>query len=134
LAGVRVLIVDDEADVRDFLATALMLAGAEVASAASATEAQARLAAGTPDVVLSDLAMPDRDGYTFLRELRAAGRTMPVIALTALASATDRQRAITAGFDVHLAKPAEPPVLIATILRVLEAAGQTTPRRPTVPA
>jgi PAS domain S-box-containing protein len=134
LAGVRVLIVDDEADVRDFLATALMLAGAEVASAASVTEAQARLAAGTPDVVLSDLAMPDCDGYTFLRELRAAGRTMPVIALTALASATDRQRALTAGFDVHLAKPAEPPVLIATILRVLEAAGQTTPRRPTVRA
>jgi len=98
------------------------------------TEAQARLAAGTPDVVLSDLAMPDCDGYTFLRDLRAAGRTMPVIALTALASAADRQRALAAGFDVHLPKPVEPPVLIATILRVLDATGQTASRRPVVKA
>jgi PAS domain S-box-containing protein len=133
LAGVRVLIIDDEADIRDFLATALMLAGAEVTSAASATEAHARLSASAPDIILSDLAMPDCDGYTFLRELRAAGRTMPVIALTALASAADRQRALAAGFDVHVTKPVDPPVLIATIARVLDAA-RSSSRRPTVRA
>jgi PAS domain S-box-containing protein len=113
LGGMRILAVDDEADILAFLETILTGAGATVATAASAGEALARLDVGRPDVIVSDLAMPDRDGFAFLRTLRAGGATMPVIALTALASAADRQRAVAAGFDLYLTKPIDPPMLVA---------------------
>src|SRR5439155_27373794 len=105
LGGMRILAVDDEADMLAFLETILTGAGATVATAASAGEALARVDVGRPDVIVSDLAMPDRDGFAFLRTLRAGGATMPVIALTALASSADRLRAAAAGFDLYLTNP-----------------------------
>jgi signal transduction histidine kinase/ActR/RegA family two-component response regulator len=124
LEGTRILIVDDDPDVREFLATALTLAGAEVTSAASVDDALARRARAAPAVIVTDLAMPDRDGFALLQALRASGVTTPVIALTALAGATDRQRVLAAGFDAHLAKPIDPPSLIAAISRGLTAHGE----------
>jgi signal transduction histidine kinase/ActR/RegA family two-component response regulator len=125
LTGVRVLIVDDEADVREFLATALALAGAEVTSAASVEEALARRAAAAPTVIVTDLAMPGRDGFSLLQALRADAVSLPVVALTALAGATDRQRVLAAGFAAHLTKPIDPPTLIAAVARVLEVERRT---------
>ena len=90
-------------------------------------EALARIDTGPPDVIVSDLAMPERDGFAFLRSLRAGGATMPVIALTALASAADRQRAVAAGFDVYLTKPVDPPVLVAAVARVRRPSGGGSP-------
>lgn len=117
LAGLTVLIVDDEADIRGFLETILSEAGARVAGAASTGEALAEVARQSPDVVLSDLAMPERDGYDFLHAFRASGATAPVIALTALASPADRARAIEAGFDDYLVKPVDPPDVVAAVVR-----------------
>ncbi len=118
LAGMQVLAVDDESDILVSLETILTAAGATVATASSATAALERVGRGRLDVVVSDLAMPDRDGFALLRALRATGATMPVIALTALASAADRQRAAAAGFDLYLTKPVDPPKLVAAIARV----------------
>ena len=118
LAGCAVLVVDDEADIREMLRATLALGGARVTTAGSVDEGLARIRSDRPDVIVSDLAMPDRDGYELLRKLRAGGGVMPVVALTALASAADRKRALTAGFDAYLVKPVEPPFLIATVARV----------------
>jgi CheY-like chemotaxis protein len=125
LAGCRVLVVDDEADIRELLRTALAFGGATVRSAGSVDEGLAQVEAEPPDVLVSDLAMPDRDGFEMLRRVREAGATMPVVALTALASATDRKRALAAGFDAYLVKPVAPPFLVATIARVWAKAGAT---------
>lgn len=117
LAGLNVLIVDDEPDIRGFLETILSDAGARVAGAASTGEALAEVARHRPDVVLSDLAMPERDGYDFLHAFRASGATAPVIALTALASPADRARALQAGFDDYIVKPVDPPDVVAAVVR-----------------
>jgi PAS domain S-box-containing protein len=121
LVGLQVLAVDDEADILESLETILSAAGATVATATSATAALARFDAGHPDVVVSDLAMPERDGFALLRALRANGVTVPVIALTALAGAADRQRAVAAGFDLYVTKPIDPPSLVAAVARVAAA-------------
>jgi PAS domain S-box-containing protein len=123
LAGVQVLAVDDEADILASLETILSAAGATVATASSTAAALARIDAGRPDVIVSDLAMPDRDGFALLRALRASGATVPVIALTALAGAADRQRAAAAGFDLYLTKPIDPQSLVAAVARVAAASG-----------
>lgn len=122
LAGLNVLIVDDEPDIRGFLETILSDAGAQVAGAASTREALAEVARHRPDVVLSDLAMPERDGYDFLHAFRASGATAPVIALTALASPADRARALQAGFDDYIVKPVDPPDVVAAVVRRRPAA------------
>ncbi|TMA50320.1 MAG: response regulator [Deltaproteobacteria bacterium] len=79
-----------------------------------------------PDVLVADLAMPGEDGYELIRQVRmferAGGRRMPAIAVTALASAEDRRRALAAGFDVHLAKPTEPSDIVAAVARVARGA------------
>jgi PAS domain S-box-containing protein len=107
IAGLRVLVVDDEPDARELLAAVLEANGAITEVAASASEAVAAVDRFEPDVVLSDIGMPGEDGLSFMRRLRALGATMPAIALSAYASADDSKRALLAGFQAHLAKPVD---------------------------
>jgi signal transduction histidine kinase/ActR/RegA family two-component response regulator len=128
LAGLRVLVVDDEPDARTLLKRLLEGWDAEVLSAASAAEALAMIESSRPDVLVSDIGMPDVDGYEFLKRVRALGEarggTIPAIALTASARSEDRTRTLMAGYQVHVAKPVEPGELIATVASV---AGRTNP-------
>ncbi|HYE21757.1 MAG TPA: response regulator [Tepidisphaeraceae bacterium] len=136
LAGLRVLIVDDAPDGREVLALILRRAGAVVTTAASAEEGRRAYAdpRTRPDVLVSDIAMPDEDGHAFIRSIRTgppdqAGATVPALALTAYAREEDRLRALSAGFDAHLSKPVEPAEFIALIAR-LAAAPTPTRKRP----
>ena len=119
LAGVHVLVVDDEDDARELLATVLREAGAVVTAAASVADALAVLATTAISVVVSDIGMPVEDGYMLLRRLRAeapvALRQIPALALTAYARAEDRHLATSAGFQEHAAKPIDPDVLVSTL-------------------
>jgi CheY-like chemotaxis protein len=122
LAGLKVLVVDDQRDARDLVKRVLEDSGAEVFAVASATEALAVLPAWRPDVLVSDIGMPDADGYELLRRVRAAGvengGKIPAIALTAFARSEDRTRALRAGFTVHVSKPVDPAELVATVASV----------------
>lgn len=119
LRGVRVLVVEDEADARDFLTAALQQWGAVVTAAASTREALQCLSQVQPQVLLSDIGMPEEDGYVLIREVRSLpadqGGAIPAIAVTAYARQEDRLRAIQAGFQRHLAKPIDPLLLVAVI-------------------
>src|SRR5438093_915860 len=122
LDGVRVLIVDDQADTREVLSVLLAGAGAEVRTSASAAEALATLARWQPDVLLADIAMPGEDGYALLSAVRSLAPTrggeIPALALTAYAHPHDRERALAAGFHDYIAKPFEPPALVAAIAKL----------------
>ena len=121
LEGVRVLIVDDESDARDALALVLERCGARVTSAASAAEALAAWQRESPDVLLSDIAMPGEDGYSLIRKIATAHpdvRPLPAAAVTAYATTEDRQRALEAGYRDHLTKPVDPAALVATVARL----------------
>jgi len=122
LDGVRVLIVDDQADTREVLSVLLAGAGAEVRTSASAAEALATLARWQPDVLLADIAMPGEDGYALLSAVRSLAPTrggeIPALALTAYAHPQDRERALAAGFHDYIAKPFEPPALVAAIAKL----------------
>ena len=124
LDGVQVLIVDDEADTRDLLATILKQYGAEASSAGSAQEAIAHLNQQPSDVMISDIGMPDEDGYELIRQVRSLpaerGGNTPAIALTAYARVEDRLRAFQAGYQMYIAKPVEPAELVAVIASLLE--------------
>jgi PAS domain S-box-containing protein len=116
LWGLRVLVVDDEEDARDLLATVLRNAGADVLTAASTAEAVPLVERDRPDVLVADIEMPGEDGYSLIRkvrELRGGHASTPAIALTAYAGADDRTRALRAGFQVHVAKPVSPEELVA---------------------
>ena len=119
LAGLRVLVVDDEADARYLLERMLVDAGAQVQVANGAEAAVQAVVQGRPQVLVSDIGMPDMDGYELLRRVRALGAEqggdLPAIALTAFARAEDRVRALRAGFRAHVGKPVEPAELVATI-------------------
>jgi PAS domain S-box-containing protein len=119
LAGLRVLVVDDDFDSREVLAALLAMRAAEVRSAGSVREALATLAEWKPHVLVSDIGMPGEDGYDLIRQVRSKkeheGGTIPAIALTGYTAAQDGERAITAGFQKHLAKPVEPSNLIRLI-------------------
>jgi PAS domain S-box-containing protein len=120
LTGVRVLVVDDERDARELVRHVLQDCGAEVLTAGSATEATVLLqrenALGNRlDVILSDIGMPTQDGYAWMRSLRGSGVHVPAAALTAFARSEDRTRALTAGYQAHIAKPMEPAELLATV-------------------
>jgi signal transduction histidine kinase/CheY-like chemotaxis protein len=118
LAGVCVMVVDDDADARELIGRMLGEYGAQVITAESGGEALERLAETRPDVLISDIGMPEMDGYDLLRRIRATGPQQPqprAIALTAFARTEDRTRALLAGFLSHLAKPVEPAELIATV-------------------
>ncbi|MGH7267810.1 MAG: response regulator, partial [Candidatus Rokuibacteriota bacterium] len=97
----------------------LQAAGASVAAAASAAEARGALGTVTPDVLVCDIGMPGESGYTVIRDVRALGPDrggrLPAVALTAYASVEDRERAVSAGFDRHLAKPVDPADLVAVV-------------------
>jgi CheY-like chemotaxis protein len=128
LHGTRVLLVEDDASTRRGIQLLLEQSAAEVAAAADADEAIALLKADRAefDLVLSDISMPGKDGYQMLGELRqlqqeSGKRSIPAIALSALARAEDRGRALAAGFESHLPKPVEPGELIAMIRRVLQS-------------
>jgi PAS domain S-box-containing protein len=112
LTGLRVLVVDDEPDARDLMTMILSECEAQVKVAASADEAMSVLANWRPDVLISDIEMPEVDGYTLIRQLRARdaeyGGQVPAVALTAHARAEDRLRALQAGFQVHISKPVQP--------------------------
>jgi len=125
LAGLRVLFVDDNPEARALVSTVLESAGAEVSIAASAVEALQHLRNHDVDVVLTDIGMPDLDGYDFVMRLRVTERAAnrrPVcaIALTAHAGAEDRRRALTGGFQGYLAKPSDPDELVRVVRDVYE--------------
>jgi signal transduction histidine kinase/CheY-like chemotaxis protein len=119
LVGLRVLVVDDEADARELMAELLQRGQAQVSQAASAGEAYELLVRDRPDVLISDIGMPGEDGYSLIRRVRAlpapqGGRTS-AIALTAYASSEDRKQALIAGYDVHVPKPIEQAELLAVL-------------------
>jgi signal transduction histidine kinase/ActR/RegA family two-component response regulator len=117
LGGLSVLVVDDDPDARDLISTTLLHAGAKIISASSAHEAIERLNTTAPDVVVSDIAMPDGTGYDVVRHLRSIAHLarVPAIALTAYGRPEDRERALTAGFNLHIVKPVEPQHLVHAI-------------------
>ena len=115
LDGLKILVVDDEPDARDLVRRFLVECGATPALAASVAEAQELVATFAPDIIISDIGMPERDGYDFIRELRTKGCKTPAVALTAFARAEDRIRSIQSGYQTHLAKPIEPAELVAVV-------------------
>ncbi|MEH2058000.1 MAG: response regulator [Nostoc sp.] len=124
LAGLRVLVVDDEADTRNFLSFMFEEYGAFATAVASVDEALAVLEQAKPDILISDIGMSEQDGYTLIRKLRSLepekGGRIPAIALTAYTREEDRLEALAAGFQQHLSKPIDPNKLIAAVANVLE--------------
>jgi CheY-like chemotaxis protein len=131
LDGVRVLLVDDDLDCLEIVRVALESAGAVVTCVDNAREALATLQAQRPDVMLSDIGMPEHDGYWLLRRVRAlpdrGGGQTPIAALTAHASAATRADVLAAGFQMHITKPTDPGDLVEAV-RTL-AQGTTLPDR-----
>jgi CheY-like chemotaxis protein len=123
LAGLKVLVVDDEADAREVVSTALAQCGARTAAVASAREAMEIIAEFRPDVVVSDIAMPDEDGYSLVKKIRAM-RTqianVPVVALTAFTQPAERRRALRAGFRHFVPKPVEIDELASVVRTVAD--------------
>jgi PAS domain S-box-containing protein len=123
LAGIRVLVVDDEPDMRALTEFVLLQHGAEVTVASSAAEAMAALAQSIPDVLLCDIGMPGMDGYALMQQIRArsqdAGGMIKAIALTAYAGESNRRHALAAGFHRHIAKPVEPEALVKAIVQLV---------------
>jgi CheY-like chemotaxis protein len=118
LNGLSVLVVDDHDDSRTLVATILERCGARVVAAATADEALRALASDETDVVLTDIAMPEQDGYSLLERLRMRAPELPAIAVTACVSAEDRTRARRAGFRAHVAKPIDAEELVAAVVAV----------------
>ena len=122
LDGLRLLLVDDDDDSREFVAFVLADRGATVVSARSAPEALKLFERRSPDLLLSDIGMPEVSGYSLVRQIRAmpvlrGGRT-PAIALTAYARPVDGQRALAAGFHAHVTKPVDPERLTAVVAQL----------------
>ncbi len=125
LAGIRVLLVDDDKDTRDMIHEVLTNSGAITIPAPSARAALDRLRESRPDVIVSDIGMPFEDGYSFIRRVRALspeqGGCIPACAVTGWNSASERQRAVSAGYQLHVTKPADPERLIAAIYSLAKA-------------
>jgi hypothetical protein len=123
LQGKQVMAVDDEEDARNLLKVILEEQGAVVTTAASAHDAMDALELIKPDLIVSDISMPEEDGYTFIRKLRARsssrGGDIPAVALTAFARPEDQAQALAAGFQVHLTKPIDPAKLVSSVARIL---------------
>ena len=115
LRGIKVLVVEDEADARELIRRFLVECEALPAVAGSVAEAQKLLLTFKPDVIVSDIGMPQKDGYEFIRDVRKQGLTTPAVALSAYARAEDRIRSAQTGYQTHLAKPVEPAELLAVI-------------------
>jgi CheY-like chemotaxis protein len=120
LSGVRVLVVDDDADALEMVRDILESAGASVSSSDSAAQALLSLEQTCPDVLVADLGMPSMDGFELIVTVRRASnqqlRDLPAAALTAYARSEDRSRALRSGFNMHLAKPIDPVALIAAVV------------------
>lgn len=123
LEGLRLLVVDDEADARELVSLLLENAGAVTVDAASVPEALEASERFRPDVIVTDIGMPGEDGYELIRRVRGLpydeGGGTPAIALTAFARREDRLRALRAGYDRHLAKPIDPAELLTTMVELL---------------
>jgi len=119
---VRILVVDDTADMREVLETTLAQHGAKVRAAASAAEALETMRQWRPDLLISDIGMPDEDGYALIRKVRQlgpeGGGDVPAIALTSFAQAQDRARALNAGFQLHVPKPVDTSELLTAVANV----------------
>jgi CheY-like chemotaxis protein len=119
LTSLCILVVEDEPDTLEFLERFLRSYGADIVVARSAEEALAKLAVHKVDLFVSDIGLPDLDGYDLMQRIRKlpanAGGATPAVALTAYARTEDRTRAFRAGYQAHLAKPIEPAELVATI-------------------
>jgi signal transduction histidine kinase len=128
LAGLRLLVVDDEPDTLEMLTAALAGFGAEVKGSSSAAEALAALPGWGADVLVSDIGMPGEDGYALIRRVRALppeqGGNTPAAALTAFARTEDRVRALSAGFQIHVPKPVEPVELVAVVQNLARQTGK----------
>jgi len=126
LNGVRVLLVDDEADIRELMVATLEAAGAAVMAAGSADEALGVLKEREVDVLLADIAMPERDGYDLIRAVRATPSARvsktPAAAVTACARDDERVRALSAGFQLHVPKPVEPDALVSAVASLVATA------------
>jgi len=122
LCGAYLLVVDDDPDARDLLGILLEREGAEVTLVDSARAARDSLRARQPDVIVCDVGMPEEDGYTFMRRLRAsgerAGAFIPALALTGHASAEDSRVALLSGFQMHVSKPLDPPRLLDSLVKL----------------
>lgn len=123
LDGLRILVVDDEADSRDLVNAILTRCGSEVRCCESSVEAIKVFREWKPDLLVSDVGMPNEDGYELIRKVRKlrlkVAKEVPAIALTAYATDDDRTRALTAGFQLHIAKPIEPQALVRLIAGAL---------------
>ena len=123
LDGIRVLVVDDEPDVRELVAAVLEECGAAVTTAASVETALALLSREIPDVLVTDIGMAERTGYDLIREVRALppdkGGLMKAVALTAHSTLEDAEAAREAGFTVHLPKPAYPAEMVSLLARLV---------------
>jgi len=131
LSGLRVLLVDDEADGREATAMLLSREGAVVETAESAREALSALDRAVPDILLSDIGMPEEDGLSLLRKVRArasaGGGGVPAVAITAYARAEDRAQSLLAGFDGYVTKPVDPTELIAVIAQLTGKSARRSP-------
>jgi len=127
LESISALVVDDDPETREALRSLLTSVGASVRTAETGEGAIAVLAELNPDVLISDLGMPGRDGYWLIKEIRArekstgASEHLPVVALTAYGRVEDRVEVFAAGFDSHVVKPVDPAELAAVIKRLVEA-------------
>ena len=119
LEGLHVLVVDDEADARELVAELLGQCNVKVSLASNVRDALRLVESARPTIIVSDIGMPEEDGYVLIRELRALpsskGGNTPAIALTAYVRAEDRTRTLVAGFNTHLPKPVEPAELLAVL-------------------
>jgi CheY-like chemotaxis protein len=120
--GLRALVVDDDEDTCEIVGAVLEQAGAEVRTCLSASQALAAMDAWVPDILVSDIAMPDEDGYALIKQVRARtmeeGGGVPAVALTAYGRSEDRMKALSAGFQVHVGKPIEPRQLVNVVASV----------------
>ncbi len=134
LHGVRVLVVDDDRDGLEMLAAILGNCGAEVRACASAAEAFDAVQSWRPDVLVSDVEMPGEDGYAFIRRVRALDSSRlartPAVALTAYGRVEDRLRTLSAGYSMHVAKPADPTELAIVVANLAGRTGEPTAPRP----
>ena len=119
LEGLKILVVDDEADTRELIREVLKECGSEVVMSRSAAEALEALEQHKPDILISDLGMPDEDGYSLISKIRALpperGGQIPAAALTAYARAEDRMRVLRSGFQFHLPKPVDSAELVTVV-------------------
>ena len=122
LKGIRILAVDDDLDSRNLLSAILGKCGAQIRTSDSASDAMDMLEEFRPDILISDIGMPNEDGYALIKKVRATGGamgTLPAVALTAFARVDDRMRALSAGFNIHVPKPVEPAELITVIASLI---------------